>query len=96
MTRVTYQVVEHDELGRGVDDDGVRHAARPVAEVDLERAVPEHHHVEVTVAVHVAGSRPSDGGGGQASMTMGMIIGRRLILRPTQPPTWRRITCCSW
>jgi hypothetical protein len=31
----------------------------------------------------------------QASMTMGMIIGRRRILRPTQPPTARRITCWS-
>lgn len=30
-----------------------------------------------------------------ASMTVGMIIGRRRIFRPTQPPTVRRMTCCS-
>lgn len=30
-----------------------------------------------------------------ASMTMGMIIGRRRSLPPTKPPTARRITCCN-
>ena len=33
--------------------------------------------------------------GRQASMTVGMIIGRRRIVRPMKPPTERRITCCS-
>ena len=32
----------------------------------------------------------------QASMTIGMIIGRRRSLLPTNEPTVRRMTCCSW
>src|SRR3546814_9746118 len=32
----------------------------------------------------------------QASMTTGMIIGRRRCLLETQRPITRRICCCSW
>jgi hypothetical protein len=39
--------------------------------------------------------RRAGGRTGQASMTIGMIIGRRRSLPPTQPPTVRRMTCCS-
>lgn len=51
------------------------------------------------VVVH-AGRSPGPGPvirpGGQASSTIGMIIGRRRWVLETHRPTVRRMVCCSW
>ena len=50
-------------------------------------------------AVTIAGRASATAGptaDAQASMTTGMIIGRRRWVLLTQRPTTRRTVCCSW